>query len=115
MLDSLDAYFHRADIGCRATDDIATAVALAPTTTAALVLFADEFPPFAVAEAFVAVRRDRPETLLVVVTATPGLFRSLPSFDGRVPAVTVSKPVSGWKLLGVIRATAEAAGVSSAR
>jgi hypothetical protein len=115
MLDGLAAYFHRADVICRCTDDVTSAVARAPVNVTALVLFADEFQPSSVASLFVDLRRERPETLLVVVTATPGLFRSLPSFDGRIPAVTISKPISAWKLLGVIRDAAERTGAGTAR
>jgi hypothetical protein len=108
-LRGIDAYFRRADLVSHGTADIVNAVSHAPETIAALVVFADEFQGSSVADLFIELRRERPAVLLVVVTATPSLFRNLPSLNGRRPAVTISGPVSPWGLLGVIRDAVDAA------
>jgi hypothetical protein len=109
-LNGLEAYFR--DAGVRSRGSLALPPApLLPNTTAAVVLFPDDFPEPEVVSTIQALRDARPSVLLVVVTGQPKRLGASLDPDGRsLQPVLLAKPAFGWNILDAVRLHAPVAG-----
>lgn len=102
-LDGLATYLAEAGVTVRGTRRIDLCLEMVLPASSAVVLFPDDFPSSAMAEALGALRRHRPTTLVVLVTGDPRRFER-PGRDGRPASLVLPKPAWGWTLLDAIRA-----------
>jgi len=103
-LDGLQSYLRGAGAGAHGMSELA-GPELVPSETRAVVFFPDDFVHRDVIDTLARFRRERPSTVLVVVTSDPKRFRALAS-SMRTPPVVLPKPAWGWKILEAIRGKA---------
>jgi hypothetical protein len=78
-------------------------------STAAVIVFPDEFAAQDVVASVLALRTAHPSVLVMLVTSVPQSFAAAMASDGRsVPPLTLPKPAFGWTIVDVIRAHVEA-------
>jgi len=102
----VEAYLRRAGVSIHRTRSIERAADTVPPSAAAVVFFADDFRALEVAAALTVLGARLPKVLVVLVTADPASFLSLPSSDAAASLV-LPKPVWGWTILDAIRAHLE--------
>ncbi len=107
-LGGLRAYFEQSGVLARASDAIAGASLVEPTTSA-VILFPDDYEEADVTTTISALRRAHPRVLLLLVTReTHKRERALaPDGRSRLPLV-LPRPSFGWSILDTIRAHAHA-------
>ncbi|MFT3770838.1 MAG: hypothetical protein QM820_35900 [Minicystis sp.] len=105
-VDGLTAYFNQADApahGARALREVAEM----PASTTAVVLFPDDFAFTEVITTLDAIRRRRPQLLVVLVTREPHRFEAACERSGEaVPVLLLPKPSFGWSILDAVRSHA---------
>lgn len=105
-LTGLDAYFKGAGVASNGTHRLQD-VSMVPPAATAVVLFPDDFQRREVEAALVALRRARPNLLIVVVTGAPQHLGAALEPDGHsVPPLVLPKPAFGWTILDAIRGRA---------
>jgi len=103
-LDGLQAYLAGVGVASRTTRVLRDAALILPGSSA-LVLFPDDFALKDVERRLAFLRASRPELLIVLVTSSPGRFRSALDRDDRcLSPVVLPKPAFGWVILDAIRA-----------
>ena len=100
-LDGLEPYLQRAGVATRSTRNIARAVELTATFSAAVVIFPDDFGPAEVADARTNLGAQRANTLIVLVTCAPKQFARAQPLGATT--LTVPRPAWGWTILDAIR------------
>lgn len=101
-LDGLQSYLQGAGVAARGTRRLEDCAALTVPSTAAVVLFPDDFPSESVLAAVIDIGARGPGILRVLVTGHPGAFD--PVAAGRRNLLVVPRPVWGWTILDAIRA-----------
>jgi hypothetical protein len=102
-LEGLRAYFERVGVPAHASKAVRGVQSIAPATTA-VVVFPDDFEPGEVESSLLALRRDRPRVLLVLVTREPGSLKTAIAHDGRsISPIVLPRPSFGWTILDAIR------------
>ncbi len=80
-------------------------IEMTPPSSAAVILFPDEFQQDMVTKALAALDGQRPEVLAVIVTNEPRRFeRVAPHGSHRTPALVIPKPAWAWTILDAVRA-----------
>ena len=104
---ALENYLAGAGVAARTARSMRDAATVEPST-AAVVLFPDEFAARDVLAAVAAVRGACPAVLIVLITSAPQSFRSATMSDGSsTPPLVMPRPAFGWALLDAIREHAE--------
>jgi hypothetical protein len=102
-LETLDSYFARVGVASVGTNQLGD-VSGVPSSASALVLFPDDFPRGNVESFIVALRRSRPQLLVLLVSSAPQVFGAVVGPDGHsLPPVVLPKPAFGWTILDAIR------------
>jgi hypothetical protein len=78
---------------------------LTPPTSAAVILFPDEFEGDLVSRALALLDGQRPDVLAVIVTKEPRRFEHPSGENGKgPPALVIPRPAWAWTILDAIRA-----------
>ena len=101
-IDGLQSYLHGAGVTARGTRRLEDCAALTAPSTAAIVLFPDDFPSADVMATVADIGARGPGILRVLVTGHPKAFE--PLFKGRRNVLVVPRPVWGWTILDAVRA-----------
>lgn len=102
-LEGLRAYFDRVGVPAQGSKAVRDAERI-PAATTAVVLFPDDFEHEEVEATLLALRRDRPRVVVVLVTREPASLRNAIAPDGRsVPPIVLPRPSFGWTILDAIR------------
>jgi hypothetical protein len=105
-LQALEVYLHGAGVAANGTRMVDRVLEMTPPSSAAVILFPDDFPEEAVTNALEALERERPDVLAVIVSQEPQRFGRLPgtqSAEHPVPLV-IPKPAWAWTILDAVRA-----------
>ena len=105
-LDGLESYLRGVGVNTNGTRHIEKIVEMTPPSSAAVVLFPDDFGAPSVFAALHLLRIERSHALVVLVTRAPKQFEFEGQGDKENWPLVVPKPVWGWTLLDAIRARA---------
>jgi hypothetical protein len=109
-LEALELYLHGAGVfanGIRLVDRV---LEMTPPTSAAVILFPDDFREEDVVKALVALQRERPQVLAVIVTHEPQRFGHVAGTRGSqdLAPLVIPKPAWAWTILDAVRARLDA-------
>jgi hypothetical protein len=103
--DALKTYLQGAGVVVTTTSEIGRIVAMTPPSTAAVILFPDEYEAEVALPALSQLKKARPETLAVIVTNEPRRFECVGSESARVAEpLVLAKPAWAWTILDAVRA-----------
>jgi hypothetical protein len=105
-LEALEVYLHGAGVPANGTRMVDRVLEMTPPSSAAVILFPDDFQEEAVVSALGALQRERPNVLAVIVSHEPQRFAQVPGTrrsEHPVPLV-IPKPAWAWTILDAIRA-----------
>jgi hypothetical protein len=105
-LRALDSYLHRAGVAANGTRMVDRVLEMTAPSSAAVILFPDDYPKEAVAIALGALQRERPDVLAVIVSQEPWRFEQLTGAgSSQHPApLVIPKPAWAWTILDAVRA-----------
>jgi hypothetical protein len=104
-LTDLEAYLQSAGVSANGTRLLDRMLEMTPPSSAAVILFPDEFQSETVLKALAALGGKRPEVLAVIVTNEPRRFeRPAPMRSESAAALVIPKPAWAWTILDAIRA-----------
>jgi hypothetical protein len=104
-LQGLESYLRGAGVATSSTPTVDRVLEVTPRSSAAVILFPDEYGREGVLRALAALGRERPEVLTVIVTSEPRRFgRIAGQASGRMRPLVVPKPPWAWTLLDIVRA-----------
>jgi hypothetical protein len=83
---------------------------MTPPSSAAVVLFPDDYPQEAVMKALAELERERPDVLAVIVSQEPQRFGQLGETrrSEHPPPLVIPKPAWAWTILDAVRARLDA-------
>lgn len=109
-LETIHLYFTRAGVTSVGTNQLGDTSVVPPESTT-LVLFPDEYQRRDVEIFLPALRRRRPQLLILLVSSAPQDLGAALEPDGHsLPPVVLPKPAFGWTLLDAIRNRAAESG-----
>jgi hypothetical protein len=104
-LEGLENYLQGVGVFANSTRSIEHLLDTTPPSTAAAIVFPDEFQAAAVISALATAKKQRPDVLVVVITNEPSRFDKLAGGVGASEGLLVmAKPVWAWTILDAIRA-----------
>ena len=104
-IEGLENYLHGAGVLARSTRSIESLLEMTPPSTAAAIVFPDEFQSAAVITTLKTAKKQRPDVLVVVITHEPSRFDKLAGgAEGSGRLLVMAKPVWAWTILDAIRA-----------
>lgn len=104
-LEGLETYLQGVGVLANGTRSIERLLEMTPPSTAAAIVFPDEFQAAAVISALETAKKQRPDVLVVVITNDPSRFDKLAGgADESGRLLVIAKPVWAWTILDAIRA-----------
>jgi DNA-binding NtrC family response regulator len=104
-LEGLENYLRGVGVWANSTRSIERLLEMTPPSSAAVIVFPDEFQAAAVASVLATAKKQRPDVLVVVITNEPSRFDKLAGGVGASEGLLVmAKPVWAWTILDAIRA-----------
>jgi hypothetical protein len=104
-LEGLESYLRGAGVATSSTPTVDRVLDVTPRSSAAVILFPDEYGEEGVLEALAALGRERPDVLTVIVTSEPRRFGRIAGHGSRsARPLVVPKPPWAWTLLDIVRA-----------
>jgi hypothetical protein len=109
-LEALEVYLHGAGVFANGTRMVDRVLEMTPPSSAALIVFPDDFPEEAVSRALAALQRERPNVLAVIVTHEPQRFENVAGTRGSqvLAPLVIPKPAWAWTILDAVRARLDA-------
>jgi hypothetical protein len=109
-LEALELYLHGAGVFANGTRMVDRVLEMTPPSSAAVILFPDDFPEEEVVKALAALRRERPNVLAVIVTHEPQRFEHVAGTRGSqdLAPLVIPKPAWAWTILDAVRARLDA-------
>jgi hypothetical protein len=108
-LEGLESYLRGAGVATSSTPTVDRVLEVTPRSSAAVILFPDEYGREGVLKAIAALGRERPDVLTVIVTNEPRRFRRIAGHgSAHTRPLVVPKPPWAWTLLDIVRARLEA-------
>jgi hypothetical protein len=109
-LEALEVYLHGAGVFANGTRLVDRVLEMTPPSSAAVIVFPDDFPEEAVLKALAGLQRERPNVLAVIVTHEPQRFEDVAGTRGSqdLAPLVIPKPAWAWTILDAVRARLDA-------
>ena len=107
-LEGLETYLRGVGVTTTSTGAIERLIEMTPPAAAAVILFPDEYGPDVAIGALEALKKLRPEVLVVIVTNDPRRFGDVGGEDPAAGPLVMPKPAWAWTIMDAVRTRLDA-------